>query len=150
VTGAARGHWDLVAMGKLEQAGDGRGGAGQGDGFGDMGGEPFVARVTGQDGGLQQDFPGQKFLKLAEQHRSFSLSLRATKPGGKKYCKRRQSWPVEAEALSFPGCGCLNFAYDVLVKCFLMAGNPLAGATKRSNATGKWPVHKIGCFSQVN
>ena len=36
-----------------------------------MRGEPFVAGVSGERGGLEKNFAGQKFLEPAQQHFNF-------------------------------------------------------------------------------
>ena len=58
----------LCSCAKRKDLGDGLGGAGQGDGVGLLRGKPFVAGVLGERGGLERNFSGQEFFKLAEQH----------------------------------------------------------------------------------
>ena len=54
--GAARGHGNLMRLRKSENLGDRLGGTRQRHGVRPMRGEPFVAGVLGQLGGLERDF----------------------------------------------------------------------------------------------
>ena len=73
VAGAARGDGNFVLIGKAQNGGNGFGGAGQGDGVGLLGGEPFVAGIFRQSIAVPKRFrrPAKWFLS---RRRSFNFA----------------------------------------------------------------------------